>query len=86
MFWMDWGILGLSWMIGIPAVLAMLFYCYKVFKIRANLSYYYLPVWFFYLLFSSITTAEFFRQGNFVIQAVCLYLAERVYFDTKFKV
>lgn len=85
MFWMDWGILGLSWMIGIPAVLAMLYYCYKVFKIRANKAYYYLPVWFFYLLSSSITTAEFFRQGNFIIQALCLYLAERVYLENKLK-
>lgn len=85
-FWMDWGILGLTWMIGIPAVLAMLYYCYKVFRIRIDKNYYYLPVWFFYLLCSSITTAEFFRQGNFIIQALCLYLAERIYLDNKLKI
>ena len=80
-FWMDWGILGLSWMIGIPAVLCMLYYSFKVFKIKADKTYFFLPIWFLYMVLSSITTAEFFRQGNFIIQALCLYLAERVYND-----
>lgn len=80
-YWMDWGLLGLSWMIGIPAVFSMLLYSYKVFKIKIDKRFYFIPVWFLYLVISSITTAEFFRQGNFVIQALCLYLAERVYYD-----
>lgn len=81
LFWMDWGILGLSWMIGIPAVVAMLWYSIKVYKIRSDKAYFFLPIWFMYLILSSITTAEFFRQGNFIIQALCLYLAEKVYKD-----
>lgn len=81
LFWMDWGILGLSWMIGIPAVLSMLFYSFKVFRIKCDKAYFFIPIWFMYMVFSSITTAEFFRQGNFIIQALCLYLAERVYND-----
>lgn len=79
LFWMDWGILGLSWMIGIPAVASMLWYSIKVYKIRSDKAYFFLPIWFMYLILSSITTAEFFRQGNFIIQALCLYLAEKVY-------
>lgn len=78
-FWMDWGILGLSWMIGIPAVLSMLYYSFKVYKIKSDKAFFFLPIWFLYMILSSITTAEFFRQGNFIIQALCLYLAERTY-------
>ena len=78
-FWMDWGILGLSWMIGIPAVLSMLYYSFKVYKIKSDQAFFFLPIWFLYMILSSITTAEFFRQGNFIIQALCLYLAERTY-------
>lgn len=81
LFWMDWGILGLSWMIGVPAVASMLWYSIKVYKIRSDKAYFFLPIWFMYLILSSVTTAEFFRQGNFIIQALCLYLAERVYKD-----
>ncbi len=75
-FYMDWGLLGLSWMIGIIPVLCMIIYSIKSFRLKVNPQYYYVGFWFIYLVVSSITTAEFFREGNFIVQAVCLYMVE----------
>lgn len=74
LFWMDWGLLGLSWMIGIIPVVCMLLYSVIVYKTKVESGYEYLGVWFIYLISVSFTTMEFFRPGNFVIQALALYL------------
>lgn len=75
-FYMDWGLLGLSWMIGVIPVLCMIVYSVKSFRLKVNPQYYYVGFWFMYLVLSSITTAEFFREGNFIVQALCLYMVE----------
>lgn len=84
-FWMDWGLLGLSWMIGIVPVCCMIYYSFKSYFMKVDNNYYYLGIWFVYLVVSSITTAEFFREGNFVIQALCLYLVYIVNKEYKYK-
>lgn len=73
-FFMDWGLLGLSWMIGILPVCCMIYYSFKSFVLKVDSRFYYMGIWFVYLVVSSITTAEFYRNGNYVIQALCLYL------------
>lgn len=77
--WVDWGLLSLSWIIGIPAVLVMIFYSFKVILLKLPIDYFYLKIWFVYLLVSSFTTMEFYRQGNFIVQAMVLYIAEKAH-------
>lgn len=75
--WVDFGLLSISWLIGIPTVIAMIVYAIKAVFIKVPVRLYYVGVWFAYLLLSSFTTAEFFRPGNFIIQAFALYILER---------
>jgi hypothetical protein len=77
--WVDWGLLSLSWIIGIPAVLVMIFYSFKVILLKLPVDYFYVKIWFIYLLLSSFTTMEFYRAGNFIIQAMVLYIAEKAH-------
>lgn len=80
-YWVDWGILGLSWMIGIISVISMVAYSIKAFLLKVPVAYYYLGVWFIYLVASSFTTMEFYRDGNFIIQAIALYMVEKFYYQ-----
>lgn len=77
--WVDWGLLSLSWIIGIPAVLVMIFYSFKVILLKLPIDYFYVKIWFIYLLVSSFTTMEFYRQGNFIVQAMVLFIAEKAH-------
>lgn len=77
-FTADWGLLGLSWNLGIIPVLVMVFYSIKVFLIKKPKYFQYLGIWMLYLLSISITTAEFYRTGNYVIQAIVLYICYKV--------
>jgi hypothetical protein len=78
-YYVDWGLWGLSWVLGILSVCGILWYSIKAFLLKVPMLYYYLGIWFLYLVVSSITTAEFFRAGNFVIQALCLYALNLIY-------
>jgi hypothetical protein len=83
--WVDWGLLSLSWIIGIPTVLAMIAYSIKAYYLKVVSDYYYLGIWFIYLVASSITTMDFYRSGNFIVQALVLYLVEKVHNDHTLK-
>lgn len=74
----DWGLWGNSWIVGVISVLSMIWYSIKSSRLKVEPKYYYLGVWFLYLVLTSITTAEFYRAGNFVIQALVLYTIELV--------
>lgn len=73
--WVDWGLIGLSWQVGLLTVLGMLLYSFKVIKFRFEPEQVCISVFFLYLVLISITTLEFARTGNFVVQALVLYLA-----------
>lgn len=73
-YYEDWGLIGLSWMIGVIPVVLMCTYAFKAYKMKVGKNYKYIGVWFIYLLIISVTTKEFFREGNFVIQAIALYV------------
>jgi hypothetical protein len=77
--WVDWGLLSLSWIIGIPAVLVMILYSFKVILLKLPIDYFYVKIWFVYLIASSFTTMEFYRPGNFIIQALVLFIAEKAH-------
>lgn len=74
----DLGLLGFVFNYGLLSLLAFLnVFRMAIFKDLPKNSVY-LNVFFFYLLISSITTAEIFRAGMFVVEAVGLYLVTRV--------
>lgn len=73
-FYMDWGLMGMSWLIGPLAVLAMVWYSMRTWFVKTGIQYIYLRVWFLYMVLSSITTTEFSRPGNYAVQALALYL------------
>ena len=81
-WYVDWGLIGLSWIVGVIPVLVMIWYSVKSFFLKVLTPFRYLGVWFLYLLLISFTTAEFYRTGNFVIQALVLYLIERANYYT----
>jgi len=85
-YWQDWGLLGLSWMIGVIPVFCMLLYSFTAYRMKVGDEYKYIGIWFAYLVLISITSREFYRQGNFLIQAFALYIvfaANKKYQDQK---
>lgn len=75
-YYADWGLIGLSWMIGIPTVLVMVYYSFKMFLTKVPKEYFYLGVYFFNIVISSITTHEFYIHENFVVQSIlfCVFV------------
>jgi hypothetical protein len=77
----DIGLLGMVFNYGILAVLAFL----NIFRIaiftEVPKNGVYLKVFFFYLIISSITTAEVFRAGIFGVEMLGLYLITRIKYD-----
>ena len=78
----DWGILGMSWMMGFMSLIAMVWYSVKAFFTKVPRNKLYLTLWFGYLLACGFTSAEFVRQGCFLIQGIVLYLIH-MYSDEK---
>lgn len=69
----DWGILGMSWMMGMLSLIAMIWYPIKAFLAKLPKEKVFLSVWFGYLLSCGFTSAEFVRQGCFLVQGMVLY-------------
>lgn len=76
--WVDWGLLGQSWVLGILTVLGWISYSVKAIRIRVAPRFKFISLWYVYLLSASLTNAEFFRDGNFLVHALMLYLVEKV--------
>lgn len=73
--WCDLGIIGLSMVIGIPAVfILVLIYCLLIFRFKA-VEYQYVRFTLLVVLVSSImTTMELYRDGNILLLSLLLYL------------
>lgn len=76
--WADWGLIGLSWVLGIPAVLCIIWYMLYAFLTPVSNRYSYLCYWCLYMVLASILTREIYREGAFPIQAVVLFLIAQV--------
>lgn len=72
--WADWGLIGLSWILGIPGVLCIIWYSLKAGFLRMDKEHYYLKYWFLFMLFGSLLSREIFRAGSFAIQGIALYM------------
>ena len=84
-YYADWGLIGLSWMIGIPSVLIMTYYSLKMFLTKVPREYLYLGVYFFNIVISSITTHEFYIHSNYVVQAIlfCVFAKVILKYDVR---
>ena len=76
--WRDWGLVGLSWMIGLPCFLCILFCILKILQAKIPKQYLYLKYFYLFILFTSVTSVEFYRWGSVFIHGVLFYLFEQI--------
>ena len=74
LIWADLGLIGLSVVLGFPAVLCIIWYGLKAFFTTVESRYSYLCYWFLFMLIASLITREIFRMGAFAVQGFVLYL------------
>ena len=75
----DWGLIGQSWMLGIITVVGFVMFAVKAIRIKVSPLYKYISLWYIFLLLSSVTNYEFVRNGNFLVHAMALYVVELAY-------
>ncbi|MEY8240076.1 MAG: hypothetical protein RPT25_07005 [Cycloclasticus sp.] len=79
----DLGLIGFVFNFGLVSLLALLnIFRIAIFKKLPKDSLY-LSVFFIYVLISSVTTAEIYRAGMFVVEAVGFYLITLIYFESR---
>ncbi len=74
--YVDWGLLGQSWALGILTVIGFIKFSVTAIKVKVPLKYAYISLWYIFLLSASITNYEFMRNGNFLVHGLVLYMAE----------
>lgn len=77
--YVDWGLIGQSWMLGIITVVGFIMFAVKAIRIKVSPQYKYISLWYIFLLLSSVTNFEFVRNGNFLVHAMALYVVELAY-------
>ena len=82
MQYVDWAFLGVSWMLGTITVLGLILLAVMVIRMKVAPQYTYFSLYFLFLLVS-VTNFEFFRNGNFLVHAIILYMAELASKDFK---
>lgn len=84
LMWNDLGIIGLSYIIGIPAVLILLVLCFRCMILCKDPELQYIRFALLVSILGSIMTSqEIYRDGNFLLIGVLLYYV-RVYNENKF--
>lgn len=74
-WWVDLGIIGLSFLIGIPAVICLVLIVLKCVRLSKNPKEQYIRFTLLTVLFGSIMTSmELFRDGNILILGIIYYL------------
>lgn len=76
--WRDWGLVGLSWIIGLPCFLCILFCILKILLTKIPKQYLYLKYFYLFILLTSVTSVEFYRWGSVFIHGVLFYLFEQI--------
>lgn len=81
-FWQDWGIVGLAWLLGPFTVMFMLWLSIKCCRMIPNNRFLYIGIWLTFLITVSIgTTTEYFNTGNFVIHSIAWYIIYRANYE-----
>lgn len=76
--WRDWGIIGFSWILGLPATFTLILLFGILIFTKVDKKYMYLKCTYCLLLLISITTMELFREGAFIFHALSLYMIYRL--------
>ena len=76
--WRDWGMFGLSWIIGLPCLLCILFCIFKILRAKLPKQYLYLKYFYAFILLTSLTSVEFYRWGSVFFHGVLFYLFELI--------
>ncbi|MFR9611782.1 MAG: hypothetical protein SNI87_08580 [Rikenellaceae bacterium] len=74
-YWQDWGLIGLTWILGPFTVIAMVLCSIKAAILSKQREYMYISIWLIYMIVISVTTLEYCRNGNLLIQSLTLYMA-----------
>lgn len=79
--WVDWGLIGLSWVAGPFTVIALVLMWFKCIKISwfEEVKYQYVAYSLIFLLIISVNNIEIYRIGSFGIHALLLYLVNNLY-------
>lgn len=86
LFWTDLGLIGLSFIIGIPAVCLLIWIVFIIIKRCNNKEIQFIRFSLLTILLGSIVTSmELFRQGNLLIIGLILYYIEHQHFSGKQK-
>lgn len=75
----DWGLIGLSWVAGIPVALLLIVILLKGIILKLPNSAVYLSMTFLFLILGSILSREVYRIGNMYLLGVLLVLHEKIY-------
>lgn len=85
-YWVDLGIVGLSMVIGIPAVLLLVYiYCLCMWKCKEPPLQYVRFTLFVVLVGSIFTTMELYREGNLLLLSFFLYIEYKYHQEKKLK-
>lgn len=76
--WRDWGMVGLSWIIGLPCLLCILFCIFRIFRTNIPKQYLYLKYFYVFILLTSVTSVEFYRWGSVFFHGVLFYQFEMI--------
>lgn len=79
--YVDWGLLGLSWVGGIPLVIFILFYMIKCIVTKTSKHQLYISSWFIFLIIVSITDPEAYTRSSMLVQSHLLYLIYKIQYD-----
>lgn len=78
LYWNDWGLIGLSWIIGVIPVFLLVIMVMRACLKHLDEHYFYLKLLLLLLLFGSIATSmEIFRNGNLIIVGIVLFMIEK---------
>ncbi len=72
--WRDWGLLGLSWVMGLPLLFVLLFFIKKMIFTKVPKEYCFISATYLEILLVSLLNIEFFRDGAYVFHGLLLCL------------
>lgn len=75
LLYVDWGLIGQSWVLGVLTVVGYILMSIKACRMKVAPDRVYIRLWYIFLLVS-VTNGEFTRDGNFLVHAIALYMAE----------
>lgn len=75
----DWGLIGLSWVAGIPVALLLILILLKGIILKLPNGAVYVSMTFLFLILGSILSREVYRIGNMYLLGILLVLHEKIY-------